>query len=699
MKKRTHKTAGVLKTLCLAVIFSFAITAGAYAEEGEEDITPQAEDVTVLSNDEDTAKDPVVNLEDSYKIVFTADDTSFPYTGKEIKPDIKVVGKANLDTLSDEYYDVTYKNNINPGEAAVTVTGKTDKNYSGTLTAKFVIEQPKNINGLKVSLASSSYVYNGKDCKPAVTVKDGNASLKLNQDYMVQYQNCREVGTAKAVVTGKGAYQGSVTLTYKITFGNISSVKTSSAYSKIKVSWKAVTGANGYVVYRSTSSGSGYKAVKTITNGKTVSYTDTSVKFNKTYYYKVRAYRTVSGKKVYSAYTKVLKQKVQVSAPAITKVSSASYNSLKITWKKVTGANGYAVYRSTSANGKYTRIGTVKAKKKASYSYTDKKRTCGKTYYYKVKAYRKSGGANQYGAASAAKSGYSVPAKTNISKNSERYTTKVLLKWKKSSGASGYEIYRSTSSKGKYTRIKTITKGSTVRWTDSGLKNGKVYYYKIRPYRTVNGKKIYGSYSSAYKKDKGGWKYKNGYKLYYNEKGKLVKDVHSIIGKQSSYVIKVNKKRNVVTVYAKDGDKGYIIPVKAFVCSVGQATPSGTYKTQAKYRWHELMGPSWGQWNTRIVGGILFHSVYYNSRNNKMSLSVNAYNKLGTTCSHGCVRLKAGDAKWIYDNCKLKTKVVLYSSSDAGPFGRPSSYKLKSWHTWDPTDPTSKYKCKSRGCH
>ena len=194
------------------------------------------------------------------------------------------------------------------------------------------------------------------------------------------------------------------------------------------------------------------------------------------------------------------------------------------------------------------------------------------------------------------------------------------------------------------------------------------------------------------------WVYKNGYKYYYNGSGNLVKDVSGIIGKQSSYVIKVNKKRNVVTVYAKDGKKGYIIPVKSFICSTGAATPSGTFYTPAKYRWQTLMGPCYGQWCTRIHGGVLFHSVFYSSMNNT-TLSVNAYNKLGTTCSHGCVRLTAGDAKWIYDNCKLKTKVIVYSSDNAGPFGKPTAYKLPSWHRWDPTDPNVKSKCRKKGCH
>jgi lipoprotein-anchoring transpeptidase ErfK/SrfK len=195
------------------------------------------------------------------------------------------------------------------------------------------------------------------------------------------------------------------------------------------------------------------------------------------------------------------------------------------------------------------------------------------------------------------------------------------------------------------------------------------------------------------------WAYANGYKFYFGKDGKRVVDVDSIIGKQDSYEIIVNKYSEIVTVYAKDGDKGYIIPVKAFICSPGASTPLGTFYTPRKYRWHELMGPCWGQWVTPIYEGYLFHSVYYNSYNDNNTLSVSAYNNLGTTCSHGCVRLTSGDAKWIYDNCEVGTKVTIINKSGADPFPKPTAYTLPSWHTWDPTDPNMYYKCKEKGCH
>lgn len=187
-------------------------------------------------------------------------------------------------------------------------------------------------------------------------------------------------------------------------------------------------------------------------------------------------------------------------------------------------------------------------------------------------------------------------------------------------------------------------------------------------------------------------------RLFYDGNGNVIEDVSSIIGGNHTYELYVNKTKNMVTVYTTEGN--VYIPVKRFICSQGGSnTPEGIFYTPAKYRWQELMGPCWGQWCTRINGGVLFHSVFYKQYQNNQTLSVNAYNKLGTTCSHGCVRLTAGDAKWIYDNCALSAKVVIYSKGGYEPFSKPTAYKLPSWHTWDPTDPNMYWKCQQNGCH
>lgn len=194
-----------------------------------------------------------------------------------------------------------------------------------------------------------------------------------------------------------------------------------------------------------------------------------------------------------------------------------------------------------------------------------------------------------------------------------------------------------------------------------------------------------GSTSRPFVKSKNGWYYENGYKYYYKS-GVRQTDIRNIIGKQSSYLIKINKQMSCVTVYAKDGSRGYIIPVVAFACSPGAGTPIGTFHTSNKYRWHALYGAQ-GQWCTRITGHVLFHSLPYTHFNNR-TMMPNQYNRLGTWASSGCIRLRAIDAKWIYDNCASGTTVTIYNSSAAGPLGKPVYAKIPAYQNWDPTDPT-----------
>lgn len=177
---------------------------------------------------------------------------------------------------------------------------------------------------------------------------------------------------------------------------------------------------------------------------------------------------------------------------------------------------------------------------------------------------------------------------------------------------------------------------------------------------------------------------KNGFKVCKDANGTLYEDAQSLLGTRNTYVLRVNKATNVVTVIVANGEGTFNIAYKRFVCSTGKDTPPGTYYTPAKYRWKLLMGPSYGQYSTRIVGGILFHSVPYNKQN-PYTLSAKAFNQLGTTCSHGCVRLMCKDAKWIYDNCALGTRVDIISGKD--PLSKPTAPKISTSQTWDPTDP------------
>lgn len=153
---------------------------------------------------------------------------------------------------------------------------------------------------------------------------------------------------------------------------------------------------------------------------------------------------------------------------------------------------------------------------------------------------------------------------------------------------------------------------------------------------------------------------------------------------EGNYYLKVNKSTNVVTAYTQDNK-----PYTAFVCSAGDATPLGTFYTPAKYSWWKLDGPSYGQYCTRITGNFLFHSVWYYQQN-KTTQSYVQYNKLGTLASHGCIRLTTAAAKWIYDNCPIGTKVIIFNgTSNDDPLGKPPFIHVSTSVSmgWDPTDP------------
>ena len=161
----------------------------------------------------------------------------------------------------------------------------------------------------------------------------------------------------------------------------------------------------------------------------------------------------------------------------------------------------------------------------------------------------------------------------------------------------------------------------------------------------------------------------------------------------ATYYVKVNNSANVVTVYSKDENGEYTVPVKAMICSTGSSTPkSGKYTVPGRRsRWRALYGNVYGQWVTNIVGAILFHSVPYLENDNPGSLEYWEYDKLGTSASMGCVRLKASDAQWIYYNIPSGTTVEFYSDSNPGPLGKPSAQKISGnaeCRNWDPTDNT-----------
>lgn len=175
------------------------------------------------------------------------------------------------------------------------------------------------------------------------------------------------------------------------------SLKAVSAGSKsIKISWSAVSGASGYVVYRYNPKTKAYSRVKLTSS---TSYINTELVTGTTYYYKVSAYCTVSRKNIYSKPTAKVAVKPLLSAPGSVKAVSAGSKSNKISWSAVNGATGYVVFCFSPSNKSYRKIN---AKNKTSC--IDTGLDAGRIYYYKVSAYKTVSGKNIFGNLSATSS-------------------------------------------------------------------------------------------------------------------------------------------------------------------------------------------------------------------------------------------------------------------------------------------------------
>ena len=208
-----------------------------------------------------------------------------------------------------------------------------------------------------------------------------------------------------------------------------------------------------------------------------------------TYYLKVQAYAKNAVEKEYTLCVNKIKNK----KTNVTSVKSKAYNKLKVSWKVVPAAASYEIYRSTKKDGDYQKVKTIDSV--GTSSWTDSSVKTGKTYYYKIKTVVKTQDGNQTSGFSNIKSAKAVPSKTTL-KAKASDTKNVKLTWSKVKGANGYEIYRSNSKNGKYKKIAAISKGSTTSYKNGKLKKSTTYYYKIRAYRKVDGKKVYGNYSS-----------------------------------------------------------------------------------------------------------------------------------------------------------------------------------------------------------
>ena len=180
---------------------------------------------TDINPDEDPDEDPEdPEIRELTGIVLKK--KAFTYTGKEIRPDKYVVVYSGEDILSaGEDYTVSYKNNINAGEAAVTVRAKGD--FQGKLSASFTIRRRSIANAAVTGV--KSVVYTGKKItqipKVRLTLGSRTFTLKQGTDYRVSFSDNKNAGTATMKIIGKGNFRSSIIKTFEITKRSIKKAK------------------------------------------------------------------------------------------------------------------------------------------------------------------------------------------------------------------------------------------------------------------------------------------------------------------------------------------------------------------------------------------------------------------------------------------------------------------------------------------
>jgi hypothetical protein len=342
----------------------------------------------------------------------TVSPTSYTYDGTPKTPSVTV--KDGTVVLEENVnYTLSYTNNINVGTGQVMLTGIGV--YTGTATKDFTITgtQPgnqtggqnggnsqttvKNISDCQITITPTTYIYDGTAKMPAVTIKDGTATLKTGTDYKTEYKDNIKVGTAKVIITGMGNYKGTVTKTFSIqnasqdnsnndSQDNANGFQTDSKnLICTKTTYKKVYGNKPFslgITLKDTKGiltcASSNKKVLTVDNKGKVTIKGTGIAV-------ITAKVDAVGN--YSAESVKITVEVSPKKQIVKSLKTAKGKKLKVSWKKDKQATGYQIQYSTDKKFK-KGTKTANINKNKIISKTVSKLKAGKKYYVRVRSYK-----------------------------------------------------------------------------------------------------------------------------------------------------------------------------------------------------------------------------------------------------------------------------------------------------------------------
>ncbi len=419
-------------------------------------------------------------LEKQFRITASLEDAEIdpippqPYTGEEVEPELTVrLGEKVLIAGTD--YVVRYSNNIDrsteESQAEATIIPAEGSLYTGSKTVNFMIS--RDIAGAEIrfmgqgldQIFSLSFPYTGDQIRPVPAVLFGGERLEEGVDYEIEsYTNNIDVGSASVIIKGINGYDGEVTKQFNIIPRSITQCSFTNIVDKV---YAGRATSQDLVV---TDAGRRLEAGRDYT----LAYADNANPGIATI--------EISGINNYGG-ARTIRYLINVSN--MTAVRAQGYGDyVELRWSAVPGAQGYAVY---DLNNKL--IG-----KTAALTYRHSGLDALTEYGYKVRPYIVSNRTTYYGGFSSSLRATTKIARPVVSLKAGK--KKMRVSWKRIKGVSGYEIYRSTKKSKGYQKIRTAGRVSITSYTNKKLASKTKYYYRVRAYKVVNGRKIYSSYSS-----------------------------------------------------------------------------------------------------------------------------------------------------------------------------------------------------------